>query len=267
MPSVDLVLAGDSSGGMFLWSPFTTPLGSADREVAPRASFSGHSGEVWALCLTPGPEDAQVTAPKVFSAGEGGKGGAHTGACVQAQRAGRGGGYRCMCAGAEEGGQTGVICADARGGGHVGVPLSLDTSRPQALHVCSHSVAQPCQQPAPQTQRPAHLQPVMSHHHWPFLRLILCVLCPLACWCCFLCAAAPGADHRLVAWDGVTLKEVWRTKLDAKAPLTSLTYSQRCVNRQGKGKGSMRECVWGGGGAVGHRGAPSILWGQYGVCC
>jgi hypothetical protein len=70
VPSVDLVLAGDSSGGMFLWSPFTTPLGSADREVAPRVSFSGHSGEVWALCLTPGPEDAQVTAPKVFSAGE-----------------------------------------------------------------------------------------------------------------------------------------------------------------------------------------------------
>jgi hypothetical protein len=31
----------------------------------------------------------------------------------------------------------------------------------------------------------------------------------------------------MVAWDAVTLKEVWRTKLDAKAPLTSLTYSQR----------------------------------------
>lgn len=36
-----------------------------------------------------------------------------------------------------------------------------------------------------------------------------------------------GADHRLAAWDALTLKEVWRTKLDAKAPLTSLTYSQR----------------------------------------
>lgn len=70
LPSVDLVLAGDSAGGMFVWSPFSTPLGSADREVAPRAAFTGHNGEVWALCLTPGPEDPQVTAPKVFSAGE-----------------------------------------------------------------------------------------------------------------------------------------------------------------------------------------------------
>jgi hypothetical protein len=72
MPSVDLVMAGDSSGGIFLWSPFSTPLGSAEREVAPRLAFSGHSGEVWALCLTPGPENAQATAPKVFSAGEAG---------------------------------------------------------------------------------------------------------------------------------------------------------------------------------------------------
>jgi hypothetical protein len=69
LPSVDLVLAGDSSGSMFLWSPFSTPLGSAEREVAPRLSFTGHSGEVWALCLTPGPEDPRHTAPKVFSAG------------------------------------------------------------------------------------------------------------------------------------------------------------------------------------------------------
>jgi hypothetical protein len=69
LPSVDLVLAGDSSGSMFLWSPFSTPLGSAEREVAPRLSFTGHSGEVWALCLTPGPEDPRATAPKVFSAG------------------------------------------------------------------------------------------------------------------------------------------------------------------------------------------------------
>jgi hypothetical protein len=79
MPSVDLVMAGDSSGGIFLWSPFSTPLGSAEREVAPRLAFSGHSGEVWALCLTPGPENAQATVPKVFSAGEAGcwRGGGH----------------------------------------------------------------------------------------------------------------------------------------------------------------------------------------------
>jgi hypothetical protein len=72
VPSVDLVLAGDSSGGMFVWSPFSTPLGSAEREVAPRLALSGHTGEVWALCLTPGPEAPQATAPKVFSAGGGG---------------------------------------------------------------------------------------------------------------------------------------------------------------------------------------------------
>lgn len=71
--SADLVLAGDASGGMFVWPPFSTPLGSADREVVPRLAWSGHSGEVWALCLTPGPEDATHTAPKVFSAGEEGR--------------------------------------------------------------------------------------------------------------------------------------------------------------------------------------------------
>jgi hypothetical protein len=45
--------------------------------------------------------------------------------------------------------------------------------------------------------------------------------------CCFPLLLCSGADHRLAAWDALTLKEVWRTKLDAKAPLTSLTYSQR----------------------------------------
>lgn len=156
VPSVDLVLAGDSSGGMFLWSPFTTPLGSADREVAPRVSFSGHSGEVWALCLTPGPEDAQVTAPKVFSAGDGGgEGAAQTGACVQAQTRGV----------------------------HVCVPFRLDISRPQAVQQCTDVVVEPCQQLAPQTQRPAHLQPVML--------LISCVLCAPCVLCVASCLVLP----------------------------------------------------------------------------
>jgi len=45
------------------------PLGSADREIAPRLAWTGHAGEVWAACLTPGAEDPQATAPKVFTAG------------------------------------------------------------------------------------------------------------------------------------------------------------------------------------------------------
>lgn len=36
-----------------------------------------------------------------------------------------------------------------------------------------------------------------------------------------------GADHRLVAWDATSFAEVWRIKLDAKAPATSLAYSHR----------------------------------------
>lgn len=55
-----------------------------------------------------------------------------------------------------------------------------------------------------------------------------------------LCCLLSGADHRLVAWDALTLKEVWRTKLDAKAPLTSLTYSQRCVCVGGRRAGAAR---------------------------
>jgi hypothetical protein len=38
----------------------------------------------------------------------------------------------------------------------------------------------------------------------------------------------PGSDHRLAAWDATTFAEVWRTKLDAKSPATSLAYSHRC---------------------------------------
>lgn len=80
IPSYDLVVAGDSAGGMFVWSPFSSHLGSADREVAPRVSFSGHGGEVWAMCLAPGPEDAQVTAARVFTAG--GCGAVPVGVCL-----------------------------------------------------------------------------------------------------------------------------------------------------------------------------------------
>lgn len=61
--------AGDSGGGLYLWEPFRIPLGSADREIAPRLAWTGHAGEVWAACLTPGAEDPQATAPKVFTAG------------------------------------------------------------------------------------------------------------------------------------------------------------------------------------------------------
>jgi hypothetical protein len=37
-----------------------------------------------------------------------------------------------------------------------------------------------------------------------------------------------GSDHRLAAWDATSFAEVWRTKLDAKSPATSLAYSHRC---------------------------------------
>jgi hypothetical protein len=69
VPSVDLVFGGDSAGGLYVWEPFRLPLGSADREVGPKVTMSGHSGEVWAACLTPGPEDPQAAAAKIFTAG------------------------------------------------------------------------------------------------------------------------------------------------------------------------------------------------------
>jgi hypothetical protein len=69
VPSVDLVFGGDSAGGLYVWEPFRVPLGSAEHEVAPKVSVTGHAGEVWAACLTPGPEDPQAAAAKVFTAG------------------------------------------------------------------------------------------------------------------------------------------------------------------------------------------------------
>eukprot|EP00882_Tetradesmus_deserticola_P013491 GHRQ01014323.1.p1 GENE.GHRQ01014323.1~~GHRQ01014323.1.p1 ORF type:complete len:313 (+),score=121.23 GHRQ01014323.1:1162-2100(+) len=69
VPSVDLVFGGDSAGGLYVWEPFRVPLGSADCEVLPNLSMNGHSGEVWAACLTPGPEDPQAAAAKIFTAG------------------------------------------------------------------------------------------------------------------------------------------------------------------------------------------------------
>lgn len=68
-PSVDLVLGGDSTGGLWVWEPFRVPLGSSERELGPKVSWNGHSAEVWAVCLTPGPEDAEMAAAKVFTTG------------------------------------------------------------------------------------------------------------------------------------------------------------------------------------------------------
>jgi hypothetical protein len=68
VPSVDLLVAGDSAGGLFVWSPFSTPLGSAEREVAPRLAVNGHSGEVWAMCLAPGRARAHACSQQVRAA-------------------------------------------------------------------------------------------------------------------------------------------------------------------------------------------------------
>ena len=38
-----------------------------------------------------------------------------------------------------------------------------------------------------------------------------------------------GADKQLAAWEPQSLTEMWRTKMDPKAPPTSLAYSHRCV--------------------------------------
>lgn len=69
IPSVDLVLGGDSSGALWVWEPFKVQLGSPDREIGPRMSWTGHAAEVWAACLTPGPEDPELAAAKVFTSG------------------------------------------------------------------------------------------------------------------------------------------------------------------------------------------------------
>eukprot|EP00878_Enallax_costatus_P007526 GHUV01007882.1.p1 GENE.GHUV01007882.1~~GHUV01007882.1.p1 ORF type:complete len:370 (+),score=87.34 GHUV01007882.1:171-1280(+) len=68
-PSVDLVLGGDSAGALWVWEPFRVPLGSPDREIGPKMSWAGHSAEVWAACLTPGPEDPELASARVFTSG------------------------------------------------------------------------------------------------------------------------------------------------------------------------------------------------------
>jgi hypothetical protein len=64
--SHDLVVAGDTSGALLLWDPFDRPSTTA-RDVTPFRTVDAHGGEVWALCLAPGPEDASATAPRLFS--------------------------------------------------------------------------------------------------------------------------------------------------------------------------------------------------------
>ncbi|GBF88621.1 hypothetical protein Rsub_01336 [Raphidocelis subcapitata] len=66
--SRDLVVAGDSAGALLLWDPFSRLAGRGG-DTAPARTVEGHSGEVLALCLAPGPEDPVATAPRVFSAG------------------------------------------------------------------------------------------------------------------------------------------------------------------------------------------------------
>jgi hypothetical protein len=67
VPSHDLVVAGDTSGALMLWDPFDRPSTTA-RDTSPfRTLESAHSGEVWSLCLAPGPEDDAVTMPRLFS--------------------------------------------------------------------------------------------------------------------------------------------------------------------------------------------------------
>jgi hypothetical protein len=68
VPSRDLLLVGDASGGLFLYDPFGRPL-SAGREAGPTRAVEAHAGGVWSLCLAPGPEDDSETAPRVFSCG------------------------------------------------------------------------------------------------------------------------------------------------------------------------------------------------------
>jgi hypothetical protein len=70
--SRDLVVAADSTGALLLWDPFSHLSGSG-RDVLPSRAVSAHSGEVWSLCLAPGPEDAEVTSPRLFSCGAGDK--------------------------------------------------------------------------------------------------------------------------------------------------------------------------------------------------
>ena len=65
VPPRDLVVAADSVGGLMVWDAFARPLGG--RDLAPARSVEGHSGEVWSLCLAPGPEDPALTAPRLFS--------------------------------------------------------------------------------------------------------------------------------------------------------------------------------------------------------
>jgi len=67
-PARDLVVAADTNGALLLWDPFNRLAGSG-RDILPARVVSAHSGEVWALCLAPGPEDPEQTSPRLFSCG------------------------------------------------------------------------------------------------------------------------------------------------------------------------------------------------------
>jgi hypothetical protein len=69
MASYDLLVGGDSTGGLFVWEPFNVPQSTGDRETPPRLVKQAHSGEVWAMCLAPGPEDPVATSARVYTAG------------------------------------------------------------------------------------------------------------------------------------------------------------------------------------------------------
>ena len=42
-----------------------------------------------------------------------------------------------------------------------------------------------------------------------------------------------AADHRLACWDAGTFGELYRMKVDAKTPITSMAYSHRYFNLSG----------------------------------
>ena len=69
MASYDLLVGGDSTGGLFVWEPFNVPHSTGDRETPPRVVKQAHTGEVWAMCLAPGPEDPVATSARVYTAG------------------------------------------------------------------------------------------------------------------------------------------------------------------------------------------------------
>jgi hypothetical protein len=60
----DMLVAGDSMGGVHVWEPFGRVLTMADKEAMPRFTFQAHDKEVCSIVLATGMEEIDKAVPR-----------------------------------------------------------------------------------------------------------------------------------------------------------------------------------------------------------